>query len=348
MLHRKKLLSNGEVRKNAFGATEPINRSTLDRHANALTLLFRFQVAQGQLPADAPAPNDGGALTDINQRLSKSTTTTRKKNYLPRGKATVKVDYSNAQHLQLCHYGLIDGAPGARGCSTRMMRIHHVLSHASLLRWDDKQSIAWADVFVQKAPLDEGPQDCVVLTISLDDGKCNADGAWHQAGTMRNVRSPAECPHFGTAYEMFHQFELLRIGPKYDDFRPRPEVDPDDGETKVVRPWFDSLVFNGTNAEKQRDGTAPGDYSTVRRACKRMHESTTPPMNQNGVALHMERGVSARDKEYHGLRPDQSKKAGRWKTGRGAHEISTPTACLATSCASPAASPRCTPATSTR
>jgi len=229
-----------------------------------------------------------------------------------------------------------------------MMRLHHVLSHASLLRWDDKQSIAWADVFVQKAPVDEGPQDCVVLTISLDDDKCNADGAWHQAGTMRNVRSPAECPHFGTAYEMFHQFELLRIGPKYDDFRPRPEVDPDDGETKVVRPWFDGLVFNGTNAEKQRDGTAPGDYSTVRRACKRMHESTTPPMNQNGVALHMERGVSARDKEYHGLRPDQSKKAGRWKTGRGAHEISTPTACLATSCASPAASPRCTPATSTR
>jgi hypothetical protein len=142
MLHRKKLLSNGEVCKNAFGATEPIIRSTLDRHAKALTLLFRFQVAQGQLPADAPAPNDGGALTDIKQRLSKSTATTRKKNYLPRGKATVKVDYSNAQHLQLCHYGLIDGAPGARGCSTRMMRLHHVLSHASLLRWDDKQSIA--------------------------------------------------------------------------------------------------------------------------------------------------------------------------------------------------------------
>ncbi|KAJ1455942.1 hypothetical protein M885DRAFT_191961 [Pelagophyceae sp. CCMP2097] len=107
MLHRKKLLSNGEVCKNAFGATEPIIRSTLDRHAKALTLLFRFQVAQGQLPADAPAPNDGGALTDIKQRLSKSTATNRKKNYLPRGKATVKVDYSNAQHLQLCHYGLI-------------------------------------------------------------------------------------------------------------------------------------------------------------------------------------------------------------------------------------------------
>ncbi|KAJ1444721.1 hypothetical protein M885DRAFT_503062, partial [Pelagophyceae sp. CCMP2097] len=88
MLHRKKLLSNGEVSKNAFGATEPIIRSTLDRHAKALTLLFRFQVAQGQLPADAPAPNDGGALTDIKQRLSKSTATTRKKNYLPRGKAT--------------------------------------------------------------------------------------------------------------------------------------------------------------------------------------------------------------------------------------------------------------------
>ena len=170
------------------------------------------------------------------------------------------------------------------------------------------------------APVEEGPQPCFVLTISLDDDKCNADGAWHMAGTMRNVRSPSECPHFGTAYEMFHQFEVEGIGPKYDDFQPRPEKDPVDGETKVVRRWFDKLVFNGTNAEKQRDGRAPADYSTFRRACKKMHESTKPPMNQEGVALHMERGVSARDKEYHGLRPEQSKKAGRWKTGRGAHE----------------------------
>ncbi|KAJ1448445.1 hypothetical protein M885DRAFT_143061 [Pelagophyceae sp. CCMP2097] len=258
-------------------------------------------------------PNFDGALTDIKQRLAKRTTEVRKKLYLPRGAATDQGDYTTAQHLQMSRYGLTDGA--RRTCKSRL---HHVLAHAMVLRWDDRVDFRLADMFVKTAPEKEGPMECKLLTIAFDNDKGNAQGAWRQAVAMRHVDDPTQCTHFAVALEMFEQFEQLGIGPTLEDFKPR--VVSNDGEDIVEKIWFDAYFFHGVDADtKKPDGRVPSCYSTAYRECAKMHECTDPPI-ESKKKLHFERGVTSRQSDNDGVGLEQRKKAGRWKHNTDAHD----------------------------
>jgi hypothetical protein len=314
--HRKKLTSAGTVRK----ANEPIDRGTYDQHAKALVSFHTYCVSQQLIDKDEPPPNGGGALTEVKNLVSKKKAATRAENYGGRGKAAIRKDYDKDQHRQMCRFGVADDAARPARSPSKVgqrVHLHHIMAHTCAVRFDDREQLRYADMCLDTAPEEEGPMKCEILCFGLDHDKTNADGCWRLAGAMRHVKNPFECLHCALALSLHHDFQVAGVLPSLEDFKPRQREDG-----VVEKLWYDYYLFHGEDADGRPDPRCKGTYQTAYDQIVHLFGSIRPPVSRNRKVLHLSRGVTDRDSEYHRVSKESRKKLGRWKGGADAHDRS--------------------------
>jgi hypothetical protein len=314
--HRKKLTSRGVVRK----VVEPIDCVTYTQHGKALVSFHKYCINQGLIDEDEPAPNCGAALTDIKEVVSKKKAANRATHYGARGKAVIRKDYNTDQHRQMCRYGFADDAAKPARSAVRVgqrVHLHHTMAHTTAVRYDDREQIRYADMCLDTAPVEEGPMPCEILCFGLDHDKTNADGCWRLAGAFRHVNDPFKCLQGALAFSLHHDFQVARVLPSLEDFKPRQRADG-----VVEKPWYDYYLFHGENEDGRPDPHCKGTYKTAYNQIVHLFASVRPPVDRKGKALHLSRGVTSRESEYHRVSKESRKKLGRWKAGADAHDRS--------------------------
>jgi hypothetical protein len=314
--HRSKLTPRGKVRD----IVEPIDSVTYVQQGKALVSFHKYCLNQQLIDKDEPAPNCCQALTDAKAVASKKRAATRASHYGDRGKAVIRKDYTSEQHRQMCRYGLADDAPKPARSAVQVgqrTHLHHTMAHNTAVRYDDREQIRYADICLDTAPNEEGPMTCEILCFGLDHDKTNDDGCWRLAGAMRHVDDPFKCLHSALALSLHHDFQIACVLPPLDDFKPRLRADG-----VVVRPWYDHFLFYALNKDGRPDPRCKGNYKTAYSQIVNLFASVQPKVHCKGKALHLSRGVTTRDSEYHRVSKESRKKLGRWKGGADAHDKS--------------------------
>ena len=133
-----------------------VNSATIKTHRKALADLWKWQ--KSQYPddmADVGEPKTSANWKDVLANYEKETSRANREAYGPRGVQLIKNGYTDEQHIMLCQYGLVCGAPAPTGRQQHAIsaRVHwsHVWGHTMMMRHDDRTNLQLPDIGIVQA-----------------------------------------------------------------------------------------------------------------------------------------------------------------------------------------------------
>lgn len=204
---------------------------TIKQYVNALTDLHSTQVANGLINV-LPALR-GKALRGLLKSVPEQNETTRKKEqYEDRGKGTILEMYiiDDVYNLMRTTWTAACTASGQDAILDWLRTsADFFFGHSLLLRSANCVTADLADMSVQ--PLgEEGPTECPVVVLTMDESKTNKAGSIQYAGFVRH-KDYRICPVSQLAMYMYYQWEITKEKPP--TFTDR-------------RSWYDTPLFHGS------------------------------------------------------------------------------------------------------